>query len=186
MLLLEHLEVLLGDADLVDAVIAHRLAHRRQRVEIRKVVPELVGTRLREPLPALAGDRRTVIADRAGLERVEDLVERILADALLALGRDLETLGGALDLAGAFEEFLEVGHAELLVEEAVLLAELLHPAQRFLDVAAGLQQEVAIDVHQLLDELEVFGTRAPPLRIVELHGRQSSPMPLSMLLSMSL
>src|SRR5215467_10080088 len=114
MLLLEHLEVLLGGADLVDAVVAHRFAHRCQRIEVREVVAELVGTRLREPLTALAGDRRAVIADGAGLERVEDLVERILANALLALGRDLETLRRALDLAGAFEELLEVGHAELL------------------------------------------------------------------------
>src|SRR5439155_15945026 len=139
-------------------------ADRTERIEIREVVAELVGPGLREPLAALARDRRAVVAGRARLERREDLVQRVLADALLALGRHLEALGRALDLAGLLQQLLEVGEPELLVEESVLLAEVLHPAQGLVDVAAGLEQQVAVDLHQLLDELEILGPRALPLR----------------------
>jgi len=111
-----------------------------------------------------------MVARRSRLEAREDLVQRVLTNALLALGRDLEPLGSALDLAGLLEQLLEVGDPEALVEEPVLLAEVLHPAQGFLDVAAGLEQEVPVDVHQLLDELDVFGPRALPFRVVEAHG----------------
>src|SRR4030095_12754422 len=114
--------------------------------------------------------RRAVIAAGAGLQGREDLVERVLADALLALGRDLEPLGRALDLAGLLQQLLEVGDAEGFVEESVLLAEVLHPAQRLVAVAAGLEQQVAIDLHELLEELEILGARTLPLRIVEAHG----------------
>src|SRR6185503_488166 len=118
---------------------------------------------LGEALAALARDRRAVVAGGTRLERREDLVQGVLADALLSLGRDLEALRGALGLTGLLEELLEVGDAELLVEEPVLLAEMLHPAQRLVDVAAGLEQEVPVDLHELLDELEIFGAGPLPL-----------------------
>src|SRR5262249_10562852 len=111
-----------------------------------------------------------VIARPSGLERVEDLVERILPDPSLALGRDLEPARRALHLARLLEHLLEVGHPELLVEEAVLLAEVLHPLQRLFHVATGLEQQVAEDLHELLPELEILGPRALPFRVVEEHG----------------
>ena len=170
MLGLEHLEVLLDEREIVGPGALDRVAHRSQRIEVGEIVAELPGARLGEPLAALAGLGRAVIACAAGLQRVEDLVERVLPDAALPLGSDLEPARRALDLARLLEHLLEVGHPELLVEEAVLLAEMLHPAQRLLDVTAGLEQQVAEDLHELLAELEILGSRALPFRVVELHG----------------
>ena len=46
------------------------------------------------------------------------------------------------------------------------------PAQRFIGIPAGLQQQVAEDLHELLAELEVLGPRALPAGVVEAHGGQ--------------
>src|SRR4030095_17271815 len=104
--------------------------HQVEWAEFAQATPELVGPCLGQPFAALTGNRRAVIAGATRLQRREDLVQRVLADALLALRRDLKSLRRALDLARLLEHLLEVGDAELLVEEAVLLAEVLHPAQR--------------------------------------------------------
>src|SRR5438093_6295077 len=169
MLLLEDLQVVLGDLELVDAVLLDRVALRAQGIQVREVVAELVRPGLREPFAALARHRGAVIARAPGFERREDLVQGVLADAFLAFGAHRQPSRRALDLARALEQLLEIRDAESLVEESVLLAELLHPAQRLLDVAPGLDQQAAVDLHQLLEELDVLGPRALPLRVVETH-----------------
>src|SRR5262245_65066822 len=99
MLLLVDLEIVLGERQVVDARALDRIVHGCERVEVREVVAELPAARLRQPLAARARDRRAVVARATRAQRREDLVQRILADALLAPGRHFKTPRGPARLS---------------------------------------------------------------------------------------
>ena len=111
-----------------------------------RVVAELVGARLGQQLAPRAGARHRVVPGAGFRQRREDLLERRAPDAPLARGRERELAAAVLDHLALLERLAELVQVDARVDHAAVL-EVLHPPQRLLDVAAGLE-------HELQEELD--------------------------------
>ncbi len=89
------------------------------------------------------------------LQRSEYFIQCVLTDTLDALGRQYLHVPSLLDDAHFFEFVDEIFHRHILIEETILLCKLLQPFQRFLNITAVLDQEIAEQGHQTLQPLFV-------------------------------
>ncbi len=84
----------------------------------------------------------------------EDLLERGAADPPLARGRERELPAAVLDDLALLELLAELLEIDARIDHAALL-EVLHPAERLLDVAARLEDELEEELDQLLVSQEL-------------------------------
>ncbi len=147
-LFLVHLEVVGLQRDLL-GVALDRVADRADAVDRGGVVAELVGSGLGQQLASRAGPRHGVVARARFGQRREDLLERGAADAPLARGRQRELPAAVLDHLALLQLLAELLQVDAGVDHAAVL-EVLHPAQRFLDVAARLEDQLQEELEQLL------------------------------------
>ena len=166
---LEYLEVLLAELDLVHAAAFDRVVDGGEGVDLGDRVAEPVGARLREALATVAGVRRAVLAEAAALEVVEDQLERLLANLLLAARRERVALAVTLNDRLVLELLAKLLQVEPLVDETAPL-QVLHPLQHLVHVAAGLQQQEVEQVHQVGEVLQGGSQRFVPLQVLEIHG----------------
>ncbi len=142
------LEVLLGELELALRAL-EGVGQRAHRVDAVELVAEGVGPRLGLRLAAVSGGARGVVAGAALLEAREDRLEGALADlALAGAGEHQRPLPVALEEPLALEPGEERLEVDRRVEVALLL-QVAHPALGLLRVAAGREDELVPDPHQV-------------------------------------
>ena len=90
------------------------------------------------------------------LQVVEDQLQRLLADLLLAAGGERVAVAVALDDRLMLELLAELVQIEALVDEAAAL-QVLHPLQHLVHIAARLQQQEVEQVHEVGEVLQRGG-----------------------------
>jgi hypothetical protein len=147
-LALLHLEILLGERQLALRAL-ERVRQRAHRVDAVELVAEGVGAGLGLRLRALAESGGGVVAGVALLEAGEDRLEGALADLTLAGAREDErSFAVALEQALALERVEERFEVERRIEVPLLL-QVPHPVLGLFWIAAGRQQELIPDPHQV-------------------------------------
>ena len=141
-------------------VAAHGVADRADAVDRGRVVAELVGARLRQELAAArrrAGSRGTRRPDFESDVKISSSAERRIRRSPAAESASCPSRSSTISLfSSSLRNCVEV---DSRVDHAALL-EVLHPLQRLLDVAAGLEHELQEELDELLVGQELPRSRS--------------------------
>jgi len=144
---LEDLQIVLGEVQALSPLTplpADRVPHAGDEIDVRDAVPEHVGSRLRNPVPAGARPGHAVIPGGILRQRREDAVQRILPDHPLAAACQDVLPVHLLDRLRLQQVLPEIFGRELGIEKPEAFPQLLQRAQRLIDVAVGHEQETVV------------------------------------------